>query len=323
MQTEKYINVTPERLIEDEFFLDWVLRKNPEAEAFWKELMRNEPNEQKAILQAKEFVQSLHRILSEESINEFNTHELWDRIQTQTSTKIRSFTPRKWIAAAGILLILSIIFLFPKGSKTIQTQWGEVAQIELPDASKVIINSTSQISYSTRKWGKDRTVNLTGEAFFEVTPGQKFTVATPQGSIVVLGTSFNVRARDSITLVDCLSGKVAVIDHNGNSETIYPGQKIIINSSGLSDAKEGNNQEHILSWRTGVVYLPQATLQTAIQELQWYFPVEIQVDETLLSRPLEGFFKTSNLDSALYQITTPLNLEYKTLTKEVILIKEK
>lgn len=323
MQKEKYIEVTPEKLIEDEFFLDWVLRQKPEAVAFWEDLLRTQPNDKKAILQAKEFVQSLHQNLSNESLKEFNTQELWERIEANTSAKIRFFTPGKWVAAAGILLVLSVLFLFPKGPTIIKTEWGETTQVELPDASKVIINSASQISYSSGRWKVDRIIQLNGEAFFEVTSGKKFTVVTPHGNIEVLGTSFNIQARDASTTVDCLSGKVAVMDKNGNRKTILPGQKIFINNSGLSDIEEDKNQDNVIAWRTGIVYLRQATLKTAIQELKWYYPVEIQADEAILSRPLEGFFKTSHLDSALYQITMPLNLEFEKLSTGVILIKEK
>jgi ferric-dicitrate binding protein FerR (iron transport regulator) len=113
------------------------------------------------------------------------------------------------------------------------------------------------------------------------------------------------------------------MDKNGNRKTILPGQKIFINNSGLSDIEEDKNQDNVIAWRTGIVYLRQATLKTAIQELKWYYPVEIQADEAILSRPLEGFFKTSHLDSALYQITMPLNLEFEKLSTGVILIKEK
>lgn len=322
MDREKYINVTPESLIEDELFLDWVLRQQPEAKVFWEELIQNHPNEKKAVLEAKDFIHSLHRALSEESLKEFNTHKIWEKINANTPSKIRFLIPSKWIVAAGILLVLSIFFLFPKGPKIIKTEKGEMVQIELPDASKVLINSASQLSYSNRRWKNEKTVNLDGEAYFEVTPGQKFTVATPHGSIVVLGTSFNIQARNDFTIVDCFSGRVAVIDTKGNRSIILPGQEITIDYAGLSEVKYVKNQENVLAWKTGIVYLQQANLKSAIQELQWYFPVEIQADETILSRPLEGFFKTSHLDSALYQITMPLNLEFEKLSNGIILIKE-
>lgn len=323
MQREKYINVTPESLIEDELFLDWVLRQQPEAKMFWEELIQNHPNEEKAILKAKDFVLSLNHSLSKESIRPLNPDELWEKINAKTQSKIRFFIPSKWMVAAGILFILSIFFLFPKGSKIIKTEKGEIVQIELPDASQVLINSASQISYSDRQWKEEKTVHLEGEAYFEVIKGQKFTVTTPHGSIAVLGTSFNIHARNDFTVVDCFSGRVAVIDQEGNRSIILPGQKIIVDYTGLSEVEMVRNQENVLAWRSGMVYLRESTLKSAIQELQWYFPVEIQASDAILSRPIEGFFKTSHLDSALFQITMPLNLEFEKLSNGIILIKEK
>lgn len=67
----------------------------------------------------------------------------------------------------------------------------------LPDGSVVRLNSVSRLSYKPLGWYFSRSAELSGEAFFEVEKGSKFTIYSMLGSTSVLGTSFNnVTARD-------------------------------------------------------------------------------------------------------------------------------
>src|SRR5690606_37544042 len=83
--------------------------------------------------------------------------------------------------------------------------------IELPDGSQVLLNANSQLTWAGDwKSLKQRTVELVGEAFFEVvrTGGLHFEVMTPHVRIDVLGTEFNVKSRGTETNVFLQSGKV-------------------------------------------------------------------------------------------------------------------
>ena len=74
------------------------------------------------------------------------------------------------------------------------TGYNEQKQISLPDGSSVWLNASSQISYDSKA---PRTLNLEGEAFFDVAKDKEhpFTVETPDNiKITALGTSFNVKS---------------------------------------------------------------------------------------------------------------------------------
>ena len=72
----------------------------------------------------------------------------------------------------------------------------ESKTVLLPDQSTVRLNAGSFFTYDAATWDDARTVELHGEAFFDVKKnGVPFTVTTSNSRVQVLGTTFNVRAR--------------------------------------------------------------------------------------------------------------------------------
>jgi len=75
---------------------------------------------------------------------------------------------------------------------TITTPNGGQYQLVLADGTKVWLNAASSLRYPTSFTGKDRTVELTGEAYFEVAKNknQPFNVKSATQTVQVLGTHF-------------------------------------------------------------------------------------------------------------------------------------
>jgi ferric-dicitrate binding protein FerR (iron transport regulator) len=79
--------------------------------------------------------------------------------------------------------------------------------VHLPDGSQVLLNHHSTISY--KEEFSPRTINLSGEAFFTVLPGESaFIVTTQHGDVEVLGTEFNVKTTANQVVVDVKKGLV-------------------------------------------------------------------------------------------------------------------
>jgi len=105
---------------------------------------------------------------------------------------------------------------------TITTPKGGQYQVTLPDGSKVWLNSISSIkfpvSFSSQK---ERRVELTGEAYFEVAHNKTlpFRVVTSKQVVEVLGTHFNINAyQDESTIKTTLvEGSVKV---KGNQDAV-------------------------------------------------------------------------------------------------------
>ena len=114
---------------------------------------------------------------------------------------------------------------------TLTSAAGIVTETILPDGSKVWLNAQSKLTYPVKFDGRDRKVQLSGEAYFSVVASQKnrFDVVTP-GNITIsaYGTEFNVNAYQDQAdyLITLAKGNVEVtaIDDT-NKEVLEAGPK--------------------------------------------------------------------------------------------------
>lgn len=82
--------------------------------------------------------------------------------------------------------------------------------IELNDGSTIYLNHNTSIAYP-KDFSADRTVHLTGEAYFDVAKSQTpFTIKTTNGSILITGTVLNVEANKEELIVEVDEGTVEV-----------------------------------------------------------------------------------------------------------------
>lgn len=223
-----------------------------------------------------------------------------------------------WVGgiAASIALLL---FLLPGLSSDMQqyaTMVGDKETIELPDHSIVELNNSSALEFNKSDW--DRKVYLDGEAFFKVEKGSKFTVSTKQGSVSVLGTQFNVMERAGIFEVECLEGMVEVKLENGGKFKLVAGDKLSdFNNNQVPVVKNEVVKE--IDWLNNFVRIDSMDLGFVFDEVGRYYKVEFTNDQSIRGKSYEGFFTTSSLDSAIYQILWPLGINYEIEGNKVII----
>ena len=109
---------------------------------------------------------------------------------------------------------------------TMTTPKGRQFILLLPDGTKVWLNAASSIRYPTVFSGRERKVELTGEAYFEVAKNVRlpFLVnVNDKATVEVLGTNFNVNAYEDEASINTtlLEGSVKV-----NGTVIKPGQQV-------------------------------------------------------------------------------------------------
>jgi ferric-dicitrate binding protein FerR (iron transport regulator) len=219
----------------------------------------------------------------------------------------------KWMiyaASIAAVMVLGYFALFNNGTSGLvnfETATAEIITKKLPDASEVTLNALSSLSFSEKKWSSERTVDLKGEAFFEVTEGSTFTVNTDLGKVAVLGTSFNVYHRDSDFTVACFTGSVQVNSKN-DQVILKPGQKTTIDNQSGRFTVQNFNPQQSATWRIGEFYFDAVALSKVIRELERQFDIEIEVNGDISERFYTGFFSTQSLEEALQLVFVPMGL---------------
>jgi ferric-dicitrate binding protein FerR (iron transport regulator) len=158
----------------------------------------------------------------------------------------------------------------PKGSKPFR--------ITLSDGSNVWLNAASSITYPTAFSGKERKVNMIGEAYFEVAKNdtKPFIVTNNQMSIKVLGTHFNVN-----TYEDEQTGKVTlleglvVVEQGNKTKGLTPGQQALVMGEKIK-VIEGIDTEEVMAWKNGLFYFNGADINAIMRQIEKYYDVEVE-----------------------------------------------
>ena len=250
--------------------------------------------------------------------------ELEKKISEEKSQKVIPLYRSYWVGiAASLILAIGAFFIFKQSSTStnqtiIATSLAEVQTVYLPDSSIVYLNAGSKISFSEGQWQQERTLELSGEAFFEVKKGSDFTVETRLGDVVVLGTSFNVKERNNILEVACKTGKVMVIiKPSGESQIITPGQ-ILVTKNGEIKEVSPISLSYIDNWRTGDFDFESVMLTEVFEELERQYDVDLEFDlNDIKDRTYTGYFNNENLTEALQLVCSPMGLNFQIEEKQV------
>lgn len=194
---------------------------------------------------------------------------------------------------------------------------GMTTTVMLPDDTKVHINSESSLTYPVKFTGNSRSVELNGEAYFEVTknPKKEFEVALPHNAkIVVKGTTFNVEAysRDSVITTSLLSGAVSFVAGN-LSTNIKPGEKLLYNVNEKSLSLRKSNPLTESSWIDGEIVFKDTPLKDALHILSKRFNVTFVVTNPKYSSySFTGSFTNQSLDQILtvFRKSSDVNWRY-------------
>ena len=173
---------------------------------------------------------------------------------------------------------------------------GKIANSSISgEGTLVWLNAGSKMSYAQDFGINERSLNLSGEAYFEVTRNEEipFKVHTEELDVKVLGTKFNFRNyKDDLEAKVCLlEGKVAL--NTRQKETIlHPDQQALLDKKtgklSVSDTKAAYSAE----WTNDRLYFDEILLSDIIKELERSYDVKITVaDDTLNTIRFYGNFR--------------------------------
>lgn len=218
-----------------------------------------------------------------------------------------------------ILMSFSAYLYFQFGEDSGIVSYAEIlcplgvrARFQLPDGSTGYLNSGSRLKYPL-KFTKRRTVELSGEAFFEVVHNNKnpFHVRTSNLDIKVLGTTFNVIANEDENTEEIIlqNGKVDVSTKTGKQLTVMsPNEQLILNTKKRTFTKREVKASKYTSWKDGELIFRNENMEQVARRLSRWYNVDVVVDDLLLDYTFHATFIDEPLDEVLklLSITTPI-----------------
>jgi transmembrane sensor len=205
---------------------------------------------------------------------------------------------------------------------TISTPRGGQYQVVLPDGTKVWLNAASKLKFpSSFAQLADRKVELSGEAYFEVTKDKKrpFIVEAANQEVQVLGTHFNVNAyaEGSATKTTLLEGSVK-LKSNAKDYLLRPGQQAIVGSTVRIDEVD---TEDAVAWKNGNFIFTDNDIKTVMSTLERWYDIEVVYEGSISSI---GFNAEISRDRTLIQVLKALektgNVQFRIDGRRVIVM---
>mgnify|MGYP001032954842 CR=1 FL=1 len=163
------------------------------------------------------------------------------------------------------------------------TPRGGEFKIMLEDSTEVWLNAESQLIYPENFDGKERRVQVNGEAYFKVKKDslRPFYVESAGMEVRVYGTEFNVHAynEDPNIYTTLISGSIALKPINDTKAELVltPGHQAIFQKEDQYTVVRPVNARAVTSWHKGRFSFEEQTLEQIMQDLsRWYcFDYEI------------------------------------------------
>ncbi len=230
----------------------------------------------------------------------------------------------RWVAAVLLpLFAMLTVYLYNDNRHlaaqdvVVATLGGERASVQLPDGSTVTLNSNSRLTYSPAGFASSkREVHFEGEGFFNIKKdvGHPFSVNASQLMVNVMGTAFNLLARDDMDEASLYleEGAVEMMSiKTGGRVGIEPGQLAVLNySTGRITVTAEPQPDIRMAWRTGDLVYINEPLDKVLQSLgrNYNYKITLDSDEAVGSVPFTGTLSSTNIYDAVHILELTFDL---------------
>jgi ferric-dicitrate binding protein FerR (iron transport regulator) len=327
MDFDKYLSYTTKQFLDDDDFVSWVINPTDEHNQFWSAFVKQHPDKKNSVAKAAKIVQLYRQ--QDTFFNEGRQSDVWSRIEASVAVAESSkkvFRLNSFIRAAAAIILVSacaLAFWYYNHDEVIQTAYGEIKSVELPDHSTVILNGNSTLCYKHTLQNNGREVWLKGEAFFKVKHinhdtlniknSERFIVHADNLNVEVLGTSFNVRNRRTKVDVGLITGKIKVSDAKATSTSapviMHPGDYIQYAAQSLLAKSKLTHPEKLLRWSKRQFNFNNAKLVDIVKSLEDSYGYQIKFSNPKLQNlEIEGEINVMGVKSLLETISTSLQV---------------
>lgn len=252
-----------------------------------------------------------------------------DSIKKKTYAKIHRSRLRSrlrrivagWLAAAACVAVVATVWLIPGDAidglreeamaavspetVTVRVPTGERMTVMLPDGTKLVANSRSEIRYPERFTGDTREIYACGEVYLDVARDEEhpFIVRSKGFELKVLGTKFNICNYDGKNSnVVLVQGSVEVTTGSRDKVTMRPSQLLGITDGKLDGLRTVDTSQYT-SWMSDIMDLHGDGIRLVVDRLNHYYGTDIGVRGNFSSTPLYGkLVYQKNIDEVLNAI---------------------
>ncbi|WP_167610201.1 FecR family protein [Maribellus sediminis] len=188
---------------------------------------------------------------------------------------------------------------------------------ELPDGTKVWLNSETQLEFPSEFAGNTREITLTGQAYFDVThnPEKPFIVHTTLGNVEVKGTSFDLKAykNDRTFETTLVEGLVSVATADKQETTIHPGQRSVYSEEDGKLTTANVDVQLYTSWKDGIFYFENQSLDNITKELERWYEVDFNFENQAAGavRYTGEYSKNQKLGEILHLLSVTGNVDFR------------
>ncbi|MHA4806985.1 FecR family protein [Flavitalea flava] len=197
-------------------------------------------------------------------------------------------------------------------------------RLELPDGSSVWLNATSSIRYPVAFGGKERLVEMKGEAYFEITPdpSRPFKVkVADREEIEVLGTQFNVNAYEDETILytTLLQGRIRVAaSGNPSGVSPKPGQQTLLDKSGQIQVNEGADEEAVMAWKKGMFVFNNEDIGSIMRQMERWYDVKVHYEGKVEDKTFTGqISRYAQVSQVLKMLELTQDIHFKVEANEI------
>lgn len=269
-------------------------------------------------------VRVMQSVDPEQSLRRFKTqvHELDKKIRLRRMV----WLVQRVAAVLFVPILVLSVYLWMQGGKKevrmleVRTNPGVVSMFNLPDGSRVWLNSASSLKYPSDFVADSREVELEGQGYFEVThdASQPFIVhAGQEYEVEVLGTTFNVAAYADDDLIETtlVEGSVNVhVQSVGGQELsrrIKPNEKATFTKTTRKLDVEAVNTDHETAWKNGEIIFRNHPMSQVLKVLSRHYHVKFMVkDSVVLNSIITAKFKNEQLPQVMEYLRLASGIKY-------------
>jgi len=204
---------------------------------------------------------------------------------------------------------------------TIYIPKGGEYQLILPDGSKVWLNAQSSLKYPIHFEGKERQVELNGEAYFEIAKDKShpFKIMANGMQVKVLGTHFNIMAyKDEASVKTTLLEGSVQIKKGVNEQIIKPGEQAIV-SKDIEVIQV--NVEEAIEWKNGNFNFSHEDLASIMRKIARWYNVSITYEGKITNASFVGTIpKSTQIDQVLKYLELTGLVHFKITERRIIVM---